>query len=420
MHEGQDRFRCDVVGCGKSFRKHGTLHKHVTVVHEGKSPFICQAQDEDGETCGAGFDTAAKLKSHEARLHGSKRFWCTVCCPNGAEMAEEPDEHEIEGVAFSTYADLQTHIGIKHPPTCLECGRRCASQRELKKHIEVKHDSQGMDERRTHICPKPECGRGFTKKNNLTVHMETVHGEKRFVCGAVNPRNLNKVRDWDGAGACGTSFTSKSNLEEHIRIIHLGLQRTQKRKRTTEEDDSEIRAPPKKAPISSLLRLTGSGYENESGRHIPCMLPGCPYRFMRIYDLSIHLSHRHGLLDVEIQSLLSRAGTDDQGAESLARPGLDGSSNYVTAQDLEAEKILDNMRRGDAVMENVREGVQAGLGTFNIAGGKQQDKNGARVWQGRDADIEMMIDPALRQVAPGSGYVGRENWMASETSLPIR
>lgn len=402
VHEGQDRFRCDVVGCGKSFRKHGTLHRHVTVVHEGKSPFICQAQDEDGGNCGAGFDTAVKLKSHEARLHGSKRFWCTVCSPNGPEMAEVPDGKEIEGVAFSTYADLQAHIGIKHPPTCLECGRQCASQRELKIHIEVKHDSQGIDERRTHICPKPGCGRGFTKKNNLTVHIQTIHGEKRFVCGAVDPRNLKKVADWDGAGACGTSFTSKSNLEEHIRIAHLGLQRTQKREHTADED--ETRPPPRKAPISSLLRLTGSGYEKESGRFIPCMLPGCPYRFVRIYDLSIHLSHRHGLLDVEIQSLLSRVGTDDQRAEIFTRPGLDGSFNYTTTQDLEAEKVLDEMQRRNAVMEDVREGVQTGLGAFNIVRGEQQDMNGARVRQGRDADIEMMIDPVLRQAKPS--YTG--------------
>lgn len=404
MHEGQDRFRCNVVGCGKSFRKHGTLHKHVTVVHEGKSPFICLAQDEDGEICGAGFESAGKLRSHEARLHGSKRFWCTVCSSNGPEMAEESGEQEIEGAAFSTYADLQAHIRIKHPPTCLECGRRCASQRELKKHIEAKHSSQSMEERRRHLCPKPGCGRGFTKKNNLTVHIQTVHGEKRFVCGAVSPRKLNKVGHWDGAGACGTSFTSKSNLEEHIRIAHLGLQRTQKRKCTTEEDDmADTRPPPKKAHISSLLRLTGSGYENESGRYIPCLLPGCSYRFMRVHDLSVHLSHRHGLVDVEIQSLFSRADTDDQSAEILARPSLDGSSNYATAQDLEAERILDSMRRGDAVMEDIQEGVRAGLGPSNITGGQQQDGNGARAWQGRDANFEMMIDPALRQAEPIKG-----------------
>ena len=34
VHEGQYRFGGNVVGCGKSFRKHGTLYKHVTVVHE--------------------------------------------------------------------------------------------------------------------------------------------------------------------------------------------------------------------------------------------------------------------------------------------------------------------------------------------------------------------------------------------------
>lgn len=94
-----------------------------------------------------------------------------------------------------------------------------------------------MDERRTHICPKPGYERGFTKENILIVHIPTVHYEKQFVCGAVDPRKLNKVGHWDGADACGTSFTSKSNLEDHIRIAHLGLQRTQKQKCTTEEDD---------------------------------------------------------------------------------------------------------------------------------------------------------------------------------------
>ncbi len=134
-----------------------------------------------------------------------------------------------------------------------------------------------MDECRTHICPKPGCGRGFTKKNNLTVYIQTVRGEKRFVCGAVDPRKLNKIGHWDGAGACGTLFTSKSNFEDHIRIAHLGLQRTQKRKCTTEEDDiADNRPPPKKAHISSLLRLTGSGYENKSGRYIPACSPAAP------------------------------------------------------------------------------------------------------------------------------------------------
>lgn len=84
----------------------------------------------------------------------------------------------------------------------------------------------------------------------------------------------------------------------------------------------------------------------------------------------------------------------------LASPSLDGSSNYATAQDLEAERILDGMLRrgGDAVMEDIQEGVRAGLlGPFSIPAGQQQDGNGARARHSRDANIEVMIDPALRQ-----------------------
>lgn len=142
VHEGQYRFGGNVVGCGKSFWKHGTLYKHMTVVHEWKNLFICQAQDDDREICNAGFDSAGKLRSNEARLHESKRFWYTVCSSNGPEIAEKSAEQEIKGAAFSTYTDLQAHIRINHPHTCPECGQLCASQHGLKKHIEAKHSSQ--------------------------------------------------------------------------------------------------------------------------------------------------------------------------------------------------------------------------------------------------------------------------------------
>lgn len=142
VHEGQYRFGGNVVGCRKSFWKHGTLYKHVTVVHEWKNLFICQAQDDDSEICNAGFDSAWKLRSNEARLHGSKRFWCIVCSSNGPEIVEESAEQEIEGAVFSTYTDLQAHIRINHPHTCLEFGQPCASQYGLKKHIEAKHSFQ--------------------------------------------------------------------------------------------------------------------------------------------------------------------------------------------------------------------------------------------------------------------------------------
>lgn len=78
----------------------------------------------------------------------------------------------------------------------------------------------------------------------------------------------------------------------------------------------------------------------------------------------------------------------------LANSSLNGSSNYVTAQDLEVERISNGILQysGDAMMEDIHKGVRARLlGPFNIT----EDGNSARARHSRNANIEMMIDPAL-------------------------
>lgn len=80
----------------------------------------------------------------------------------------------------------------------------------------------------------------------------------------------------------------------------------------------------------------------------------------------------------------------------LASSSLNGSSNYATAQDLEAKKILDGIFccGGDAMMEDIYKRVRAGLlDPFNIT----EDRNGAKAWHSRNTNIEMMIDPTLQQ-----------------------
>ena len=341
VHEGQDKFRCQVTGCGQSFRKHGTLQRHVTVVHEGKKPYICQLLDEKGVSCGAGFQSAGMLKSHEGRVHGSTRFYCVVCSPEGPE--------NVERKGFSTYAALQAHTASEHPPTCLECGLRCASNRELKVHVEVQHGSLGVDERRTHACPENGCGRAFTSKGNLTTHIQKVHAGKRFVCGSVDLNDLHKIEGWDGSDACGRAYTSKLSLEEHIRTAHLGLDRA--RKESKGADSSQPPRTSRKKATSSLLWLTGSGYENEkeSGRGIACLLSYCDYRFMREIDLQSHLELHHGMACSMIPEIL-RAGE-----RLVSRPALNGSSVWATAQDLEAEVALDMQSGHDDEMEDVQQ-----------------------------------------------------------------
>ena len=328
VHKGENKFRCVIIGCGQIFRKHGTLQKHIKVVHEGKSPFVCTLPGEEGEVCGAGFDAASKLKSHEGRMHGGKRFWCTLC-PSSTQEKGMCANKDTLGMKFSTYTELQEHLSREHPPTCTDCGIRCKSQRELKVHVDILHGSFGVDERRTHACPEPECRRGFTKKGNLNAHTKTVHGEKKFICGRFDISSLNNIGAWDGSNACGRGLSTKGNLEEHVRTAHLNFDHSRKNKK------DKVGCLPRYKSASSLARLTGVGYENESGRNISCLLPGCEFQFLRDHDLKTHLSFYHGIPDYASENTQNRAGT------LVSRPTLDGSFILATIEDLEAEQALD-------------------------------------------------------------------------------
>ena len=333
VHEGQEKFRCQVEGCGQSFRKQGTLHRHVAVVHEGKKPYTCQLLDEEGVSCGAGFQSAGMLKAHEGRVHGSTRFYCMECTPEGLENDATSDQ-DVERKGFPTYAALQAHIGSEHPPTCLDCGLRCASNRELKIHVEILHGPLDVDERRTHACPETGCGRAFTKKGNLNIHVQTVHGGKRFVCGGIDLSALHKIGDWDGSDACERAFKSKLSLEEHIRTAHLGLDHARK-KESKGMDSAQTNGTSRKKEISSLLRLTGSGYEHESGRDIACLLPYCTYRFMREIDLQSHLELHHGMARLTIPEI--RRARE----RIVNRPSVNISLVSAATQEPEAEVAVD-------------------------------------------------------------------------------
>ncbi|KZF25069.1 hypothetical protein L228DRAFT_258543 [Xylona heveae TC161] len=316
-HEGREKYRCTgYPPCNETFRKHSTLHRHITTTHLHQKPFKCTKLNSiSGEPCTDGFDTVGSLRKHEARVHGGKRFWCTEC--DQALMSEEglaPEEgndprSDHHRVGFETYALLQDHMRVVHPPSCPHCTHMCSSQRELRRHIEIYHSSEGLDERKTHLCEYPGCGRGFTKKFNLTVHLRTVHGgERRYVCGETDLSAAKGLEAWDGQGACGRAFTSKGSLEEHVRTQHLGWEsrntaKKQKRMSGTGFASSAATDP----AVSTITKLTGAGYATDSGRDIACLEPGCAFRFVRQYDLGVHLRNVHGVSDEDINDALAEA-----------------------------------------------------------------------------------------------------------------
>ena len=272
-------------------------------VHEGKDPYTCDKRDEGGKGCGLGFDTEGKLNSHIGRVHGTKRFVCVVCLSDLEIDDQDGSQVQLEK-GFPTHAALQAHVASEHPPTCSECGLRCTSQSALKNHAEVVHGGLDADERKTHICQEPNCGRGFTKKGNLNAHIQISHTGKRFICGEFELRKLKNISDWNGSDACGEALRSKANLEKHIRAVHLGLDPSGKANKNGEKNS--IRRSGQTPQVSTLTRLTGLGYEIESGRFIRCLIHDCDHRFVREYDLEIHLQSQHGLADLDIQEMKER------------------------------------------------------------------------------------------------------------------
>jgi general transcription factor IIIA len=242
------------------------------------------------------------LKAHEGRIHGGTRFFCTEC--------PEPDEEKIEVVSYSTYTELQAHIRVDHPPTCSECSLVYSTPRELRRHIELAHGGLEVSERKIHLCTYPGCGRGFTKKGNLNVHIQTVHkGEKRFICGETDLSTSKKVEGWTGEGACGGKFGAKLSLEEHVRTAHMGLMNSRLEGKSRKEKEM-IRQPKETRRRSLLSSLTGADYGPKSGRHIPCLVSGCAYMFFREYDLGLHMKALHRVPGRGIQDIFAEPPTD--------------------------------------------------------------------------------------------------------------
>ena len=287
--------------CGQSFRKHGTLQKHELTVHEGKAAYVCEEIGKNGQPCGAGFDTASKLRSHRGRNHGSEQYQCSIC--------EQSQSFGDVKFRFATYSDLQEHNSTVHPPTCTECGLQCSSARELRQHFEINHEPSTeqlpLSERRTHHCPGPGCGKSFTKHGNLSVHVKQIHcGKKQFVCGEIEPSKLNNVHNWDGKDACGRGFTAKATLEEHVRTSHLGLPHSRKGKPRGDLKGTSYHKP-------SAMELVIGGQQYDPNRNIRCLVAGCDFLFTREYDLDVHLRARHGLHDLDIHRLHVAPATDD-------------------------------------------------------------------------------------------------------------
>ena len=309
VHEGQNRFRCSgYPPCGQSFRKHQTLERHIRSEHMELAPFQCTYVDPITRIqCVAGFDGSGGLRKHQERAHAILEYFCPECI--------HPDSFALDGTSmhlgFPTEAKLQAHINKEHA-TCPFCDRKCASKRELDKHVETQHSGTALEERKKIPCTYNGCKSTFTKKYNLGVHIRSAHEGQRYICGTFDVSAATDLASWDMSEGCGEPFVSKANLQDHVRTAHLGLSsviNANRKKRiftSADEDDLLVERKRRKqrAKPSALDELLGFAYDNDERRTIPCIVSDCPHQFMRDHDLQRHLRSHHRLATSDIDDII--------------------------------------------------------------------------------------------------------------------
>lgn len=353
VHEDKEERKCE--HCGQQFRKMETLQQHLRKEHliEEES-FRCTAlvmripeerfseefdELEGLQECGEMFTSAGKLARHKTRDHVVKSFACPRCPDNISNQIQSENATYAMSIdqdlpshpaVFSTYGDLLAHIREEHPHTCSTCGTICISPSALRAHIDIHHGSS-LTERQIHPCTWPGCDRSFTKKGNLSVHIQSVHVKtKKYVCGEYDLSKSAKVKGWDGQG-CGVGFTAKSSLENHIQTQHMGLSKPMRPSRLRkevkfeeEEDDMQDLMPflaadsatptdsvPTPSNTNMLGLLTGAWYAEN--RPFACLAAslGCAHRFTNEFYLAQHMELSHGWSTAQVNDGLAGASNQD-------------------------------------------------------------------------------------------------------------
>jgi hypothetical protein len=286
------------------FYKQSTLDRHIASDHIGMAPYPCDHVDPiTFEACNAAYDGATALNAHKARVHGPLAFFCILCT-----TGETHDDGTPIHVGFTTNSALQSHVKKEHP-ICTFCALKFASQSSLKSHITSQHSGTTLEERKNVVCTEPSCGKRFTKASNLDIHKRTDHWGERFICGTFGVGNLGEIQDFFNKVGCGRDFTSKASLIDHIRIAHLGLPskiNASRPDRTSimdvDMDDYKDGEHTKPAPrkkkhgktkISAIDELLGNSYDADPYRKTICPVTSCPRKFIRDYDLQVHLRIAH-------------------------------------------------------------------------------------------------------------------------------
>lgn len=210
-------FKCEL--CSNSFSSSTSLHLHKQKIHLGLNfepegnenrqhqpqqtldgPFVCAL-------CQARYPRKRDLKKHILSTHCVVPVQCKYCSKLfdiESRMLKHVQRHEgpspipcpICNIPYASVTELEKHKKSTHTPNkshkCKECGKFFTKSNDLLKHTRI------------HLGIRPYscsiCSKSFTHQTSLRNHQAVHSGEKPFICSY-----------------CGSSFSYAGNLKVHIR-----------------------------------------------------------------------------------------------------------------------------------------------------------------------------------------------------------
>ncbi|XP_021965080.2 zinc finger protein 260 isoform X2 [Folsomia candida] len=146
--------------CGKEVGS-SSFSEHLRG-HAGEKNHLCTK-------CGKLFRNARNLRLHDASVHIKERnFICAIC-----------------GASFFRKEVLDNHVATIHERpadlrfSCDTCGKAYRHEKSLKEHVQM-HTGKNLE------CPI--CSKVFNRKENVRLHLRTVHGGEKLI------RNRKKTR----------------------------------------------------------------------------------------------------------------------------------------------------------------------------------------------------------------------------------